>query len=240
MDDAAISYQINDEENGVTGVRTLSSAIHRQLRNDIIHGRYPPNEKLLIAPLAKRFQVSLSSVREALLRLVADGLVISTEQRGFKVSPLLIDDMKDVTRIRCELECLALRRSIASGGPEWGTRLSEAWEDLRSKQGLDIFEETWGAAHARFHFTLVSACGLDWLLRFIVTLFEQSERYRAFVPIDFGERDVYAEHLRIFEAAISRNTVLATKELRKHYEISTKRFYDYLLTTETSGNRSGQ
>lgn len=228
MDESLISIDVSDHANKSTSVRTLSSAIHRHLRNDIIQGRYSPDEKLRIAPLAQRFQVSLSSVREALLRLVADGLVVSTEQRGFNVSPLSVNDMSDVTGIRFELECLALRRSVVRGGTEWELNLREAWSDLSAKSDLDRSDETWITAHARFHSALVSACELDWLSRFIVTLFEQSERYRIFVPSDFGARDVHGEHRRIFEATIARDVETATEELRMHYRISEERFTSYL------------
>lgn len=228
MNESLISIEIGVDAAKSAGARTLSSAIHQRLRDEIIRGRYAPDEKLRIAPLAKRFQVSLSSVREALLRLVADGLVIATEQRGFKVSPLAAGDMSDVTRIRIELECLALQRSIARGGPEWELRLRGAWSDLDAKRALDRSDETWVAAHARFHAALISACELDWLSRFIVTLFEQSERYRAFVPNDFGRRDVHGEHLRILEATLARDVETATEELRNHLRISEERFIGYL------------
>jgi hypothetical protein len=46
-------------------------------------------QKLHIAGLAKQFSVSLAAVREALSRLVADGLVQASDQRGFRVSPSL-------------------------------------------------------------------------------------------------------------------------------------------------------
>ncbi|WP_461330679.1 GntR family transcriptional regulator [Bradyrhizobium liaoningense] len=69
------------------GPRSLTSALHERLRADILATRLLPGQKLHIAGLAKTFSVSLAAVREALSRLVADGLVQASDQRGFRVSP---------------------------------------------------------------------------------------------------------------------------------------------------------
>ena len=105
------------------GPRTLASAVYHRLRADVLACRYQPGEKLLIGSLAKNFAVSAVAVREALSRLVADGLVVVEDQRGFRVSALSLSDLEDVTHTRIELECLALRRSIARGDDAWRAAL---------------------------------------------------------------------------------------------------------------------
>ena len=115
---------------GGGGPRTLASAVYARLRADVLSCRYQPGERLLIGPLAKGFAVSAVAVREALSRLVADELVVAEDQRGFRVSPLSIADLRDVTHTRIELECLALRRSIVRGDSAWRIALEKAWKDL--------------------------------------------------------------------------------------------------------------
>ncbi len=209
---------------GLHGPRTLTSAIYHRLRADILAGRCRPAEKLLIAPLGKRFNVSLAAVREALSRLVADGLVVAEDQRGFRVSPLSMADLNDVTHTRIELECLALRRSIARGDAAWQLRLETAWAGLvqtpyATREERLRHSDEWSALHGRFHAALVAACGLEWLLRFRDTLYEQSERYRLLgLVVSTGERDVAAEHRRIFEAAIARDAPAAAAELALHIQ----------------------
>lgn len=204
--------------------RTLASAIYVRLRADILAGRYRPSEKLLIAPLGRRFDVSLASVREALSRLVADGLVVAEDQRGFRVSPLSLADLADVTNTRIELECVALRRSIRFGDADWATRLARAWRDLQSVRYIDAEDrlrhsEEWSAMHGRLHAVLVEACGLEWLLRFRATLYEQSERYRRLgLAVNIAPRDVAGEHRRIVEAALARDADAAAAELTAHFQ----------------------
>ena len=92
--------------------RSLTSAVQERLRADILSTRLLPGQKLHIAGLAKQFSVSLAAVREALSRLVADGLVQASDQRGFRVSPVSPADLRDVTQTRIDIEGLA--RSAAA------------------------------------------------------------------------------------------------------------------------------
>src|SRR5579864_4265974 len=101
------------------GPRTLTSAVCERLRKDILSARLSPGQKLNVAHLSKGFGVSLAATREALSRLVADGMVQASDQRGFRVSPVSIGDLEDVTRTRIDIEGLALRRSIERGGLDW-------------------------------------------------------------------------------------------------------------------------
>jgi DNA-binding GntR family transcriptional regulator len=216
---------ISLEKAGETrGHRTLASAIFSQLRDDIVTCRIKPGQKLVVSAISARFDVSLAAVREALSRLVAAGLVVAEDQRGFRTSPLSIEDLMDLTNTRIEIECLALRRSIAKGGEEWRKRVAIAWDSLQALPRVSSYEPgrhnpAWAAMHSRFHAALVSACGLKWLMQFRDTLYEQSERYRQMaVAIKPDARDVDAEHRLIVESALAGDTEKATAEMARHIE----------------------
>ncbi len=205
------------------GPRTLTSAICERLRRDILSARLAPGQKLNVAHLSKGFGVSLAATREALSRLVADGLVQAADQRGFRVCPVSTADLADVTRTRIDIEGLALRRSIEQGGQDWLAAVESAFASLLSVPYRDpadpaIHNEAWRARHRLFHRTLVGACGSAWLLRFRDTLYEQSERYRQMsIPVDPASRDVDAEHRRIVEAALRRDADAAVAALAAHF-----------------------
>jgi DNA-binding GntR family transcriptional regulator len=206
------------------GHRTLASAIFSQLRDDIVSCRIKPGEKLIVSAISARFDVSLAAVREALSRLVAAGLVVAEDQRGFRASPLSIDDLMDLTNTRIEIECLALRRSIMAGTEDWRRRVTIAWDSLQALPRMSSHEPgrhnpAWTVMHARFHAALVSACGLKWLMQFRNTLYEQSERYRQMaVAIKPDARDVDAEHRRIVECALAGDIENAMSETARHIE----------------------
>lgn len=227
MDGVRLSFS-NDGEK--PGPRTLTSAVLERLRSDILTTRLLPGQKLNVASLAKQFSVSLAAVREALSRLVADGLVQVSDQRGFRVSPVSQADLEDVTQTRIDIEGLALRRSIERGDADWLASVEREFVALCAipfldVDGLNMHNEAWIARHRIFHRTLVNACGSSWLLGFREVLHEQSERYRRLsIPREKNEtRDVEAEHRRIVNAVRCRDADAAVAALADHF-MTTMRF----------------
>jgi DNA-binding GntR family transcriptional regulator len=195
------------------------------VRVEILNCELRPGEKLLIGQLSRRFDVSAASVREALSRLVADGLVVAVDQRGFRVSSMSLADLRDLTRTRIELECVALRLSILRGDKSWETMVERSWEQLLSVPHSPPDDERrqteeWAKMHDRFHTALVAACGLEWLMRLRATLYEQSERYRrlSLAVTKQGARDRDAEHRMIVEATLRRDVEAATAHIAAHFE----------------------
>ena len=90
---------------------TLASAAYERLRRDIRIGRLAPGEKLRIDALRAIYEIGASPLREALNRLSAEGLVVQEDQRGFRVPPVSIEDLLELTRTRCWLNEIALRES---------------------------------------------------------------------------------------------------------------------------------
>jgi DNA-binding GntR family transcriptional regulator len=204
--------------------RSLTSAVQERLRADILATRLLPGQKLHIAGLAKQFAVSLAAVREALSRLVADGLVQASDQRGFRVSPVSLADLADVTQTRIDIEGLALRRSIERGDAAWLASVEAAWDALRAvpyryPDDPGVHYELWVVRHRVFHRTLVSACGSQWLLGFRDVLHEQSERYRRLsIKREVSKpRDVDAEHAAIVAAVRQRDVDQAVAALTAHF-----------------------
>lgn len=211
--------------------RTLTSAVQERLRADILATRLLPGQKLHIAGLAKQFSTSLAAVREALSRLVADGLVQASDQRGFRVSPVSLADLADVTQTRVDIEGLALRRSIERGDQAWLDQVQIAHDRLRAApyrypDEPGVHYEEWVVRHRVFHRALVNACGSQWLLGFRDVLHEQSERYRRLSIRDVSKvRDVETEHAAIVAAALRRDADAAVDALAKHFNV-TMRFVE--------------
>jgi DNA-binding GntR family transcriptional regulator len=220
MNNIAVGLHVD----GGSGPRTLTSAVLERLRADILSTKLVPGQKLHIAGLAKQFSVSLAAVREALSRLVADGLVQASDQRGFRVSPVSPADLEDVTRTRIDIEGLALRRSIELGDQAWLASVESAFVALsavpyRHPDDPANHNEVWIARHRVFHRALVNACGSQWLLGFRDILHEQSERYRRLsIRRETGKsRDVEAEHAAIVHAVLRRDADAAVAALSQHF-----------------------
>src|SRR4051812_33476738 len=82
----------------------LPDAIARALREAVFSGLFGPNERLHQDDIAKRFGVSRVPVREALAKLVAEGLAIQRINKGIRVAPLSRDDFRDIMELRALLE----------------------------------------------------------------------------------------------------------------------------------------
>lgn len=190
------------------GPRNQTSMAYEIIRTDILQGRHTPNKKLKIQELAEELGVSPGAVREALSRLVPEELVVSRDQRGFLVAPLSPADLIDLTDLRCEIEALALRRSVERGDVNWEAGILAAEHRLRARpvvaEGEDPVSK-WVQNHAQFHAALVSACGNRRLLSLHAQLYEQSERYRGLLFHLENDRNVDEEHHDIVKYALARD-----------------------------------
>jgi DNA-binding GntR family transcriptional regulator len=211
----------------LTNAKTLAEGVHTAIRADILACRLAPGAKIKINDLCERFEVSISAVREALSRLSAQGLVVAEAQRGFRVAPVSIEELADLTAARIDIETLCLGRAIARGEIEWETNIVAALHRLsrtpyvvsNDKARVD---DTWENAHRVFHEALVAGCDNTWLLRLRMILYEQSERYRRLsVPLGPQNRDIKSEHEQIAAAMLARDTESAVALMIKHMKTTT-------------------
>ena len=205
--------------------RTLVEGAYQRLRRDIIEGVHPPGEKLRVEHLKDQYDVGAGTLREALLLLVTDALVVAQGQRGFRVAPISLQDFEDITRTRILLETEALRQSIVLGGEDWEASVVAAFHRLsRAEQKLGDSEDyaqaasdDWEKRNRSFHDALISASPSRWIRHFQNILYQQSERYRRISlfrkPVP---RDVHAEHLALFNATLARDASRATAILTEH------------------------
>ena len=205
-------------------IATRATSVYDQLRTDLLDGTMAPGSKLAIEALAERYATSPTPLREALNRLVSDGLVERREQRGFAVLPIGVDDLLEITRTRCWLEEIALRQSIAARDTRWEEELVLAHHRLaRTPRSLSEqrFEDNpqWEPLHRAFHRALIGGCGSRWLIGFCEQLADQHHRYRRLsAPRAFATRGVKGEHEQLLEAAVEGRADEAVALLRQHYE----------------------
>ena len=204
--------------------KTLAEAVYIQLRQDILSGKLKPGSKLRFADLVKNYAAGVSTFRESLSRLTADRLVTAEGQRGFRVSPISLTELWDITKLRAEIESAALEESIDSGDDAWEAEILSCLhrllklEDRHSKTPLLLTEE--GAyLHKLFHMSLLGACPSIWRLRVIDVLYDQSERYRRLQTSYLsGMLNSAEEHRDIANAVVARNKSRATALLTLHLE----------------------
>ncbi len=113
------------------------------IRRDIISGALPPGTKLAMEMLTKRYDVGLSLLREALVKLTGDALAVAEGQRGFWVSQISLDELQDTMSTRLLIETQALSLAIDKGGPEWSAPFIQAYEGLCALEASSRRKATW-------------------------------------------------------------------------------------------------
>lgn len=201
----------------------VMEATYARLRADILSGALPPAAKLKLEALRDRYDASVNTLREALARLVADGLVQSEGQRGFTVVPATLANLRDITDIRRLLECEAARRSLERADLEWEANLVGAYHKLaRIEDIVDQDHARWGGKledyNREFHAALIAACGSRWLLHLFGVMYDQSLRYRmlALQTKDFPRDQSRREHRQLLDAALARDAATVTRVLEIH------------------------
>lgn len=187
--------------------KTLTDQAYTRLREDIVHSKFGPGEKLGIELLKRTYEVGATPLREALYRLSADGFVQVRGQRGFRVAEMSLEELEDITNLRVVLEGMALTESIENSDDAWESRVVAAFHHLTKAENQtepDIQE--WESRNREFHLALVSCCRSPWLMRFHEILYDQHKRYRNMARIDrSNRRNVHEEHIAICDAALEKN-----------------------------------
>ena len=209
-----------------------------QLREAILRADHAPGTALRLDALQRQYGLSSSPLREALNRLVSEGLVRQDSNRGFRVSTVSLDELRDLTEMRLLLEPEALRRSIAYGDDTWEGRIVAAHHTLRkAEEGQTLvgptIDEAWSQAHRAFHMALLGGAPSLRLRRQCASLFAEAERYRKITAhLRRRPRDKGAEHAALMAAALDRDAARAAELLSNHIKSTFENMVDVLQAIE--------
>ena len=104
--------------------RTVTDQVADSLRRQIIRRELEPGVRITQDELAKNLGVSTMPVREALLRLTAEGLISASPNRSFNVVSTTADDIRDLFWVHGILAGELTRRAARSVDPEFLQRLT--------------------------------------------------------------------------------------------------------------------
>ena len=92
--------------------KSLNEAAYSIIREKILHGGFELGSRIREDALAEEISISRTPVREAINRLVADGIIIKKAQRGLYLIDPDPEQIQDHIDIRISLEKLAVRKCI--------------------------------------------------------------------------------------------------------------------------------
>jgi DNA-binding GntR family transcriptional regulator len=197
---------------------TYASMVTERLRDSIVNGSLEPGSQLSEVELASRFGVSRGPVREALQRLIQEGLVRSEPHRGVFVPVLSDDDIRDIYLARDALETSAVQHIIDTSKGEQTASQLDQFVNLMAEAGAAEDWEAVGRYDLDFHTTLVAATGSERLQRMFSTVISETRLCLGVLTAADARTDLVGEHREIASLIRDGQTAEAVAVLKKHFD----------------------
>lgn len=194
----------------------LRDSVKRAIRSAIISGEMEPGRVYSAPTLGETFGVSPTPVREAMLDLVREGLVISLPNKGFRVTEVSESDLDDVAQLRLLIEPPMTRQVVGAIDPAGIDRLREAAQRIvDAARAGDLIEYV--SCDLEFHLTLLSYAGNKLLLE-VVTELRNKTRLLGLLPLlESGKLiDSAEEHHVIMDLVEAGDADRVEAYLRRH------------------------
>jgi DNA-binding GntR family transcriptional regulator len=174
-------------------IESTSAIVAQRVRSGILDGTFPPGTQLAEIDLAAQLGVSRGPVREALQRLIHEGLARSERNRGVFVVDLDASDARDVYFVRSVIETTAACRLAKSRDEAAIGRLEAVVEQMEAMK-----DQPWSALvdiDLEFHRVLVSSAGSERLDRIFTTLSAETTLCLLYLERFYPDRiELVAEH----------------------------------------------
>lgn len=179
---------------------STAAIIADQLRSAIMYGTFPPGTQMAEAELAGKLGVSRGPLREAMQRLVQEGLLYSERHRGLFVTDLDVDDVYDIYTARTAVERAACLLILWRDPKEAAERLDEVHASMVSAAGVGD-SRALSDADLAFHKTLVEVAGSVRLERMARTLLIETRMCMTALEKRYRDpADLVDEHREIVDA----------------------------------------
>lgn len=183
--------------------RSTAELIADQLRSAIMYGSIAPGDQLGESELAGQLGVSRGPLREAMQRLVQEGLLRSERHRGLFVRELTPADVRDVYVARLAVERTACELIMRGNRGEAVARLTPAVERIAAA-AAERDRDAMSDADQAFHQTLVSCAGNSRLERMAQTLLVETRMCLTVMQDVYPEpEELLDEHRRLLDAIVN-------------------------------------
>lgn len=150
----------------------LGAQVYQHLCDDLMAGRYQPGQKLKLRDIAGQLGVSVTPVREALARLVADQAVVQIDHRSVHVPVMGQERFNEVRELRLELEGRGALRAAKRATEADADALQQVHDRLVDARARESYPDIL-LANQQFHLILCRAARMPVLLRLVETLWLQ-------------------------------------------------------------------
>jgi len=194
---------------------SLNETAYDIIREKILRGEYEPGSRLREDLLAEEISMSRTPVREAINRLVADGLIINRARKGVYLIQPEDHEIEDYIDIRCSLEKLSVEKCIAHISPEQKELIHSNLQKFKAALEQGDFE-TCNTLDADFHMAIARIANNQKLLELLKefsTFFQLARKTEKRKQPREKNEQTYKEHSRIVEAILASDVDAACKAM---------------------------
>jgi DNA-binding GntR family transcriptional regulator len=206
---------------GPVNVESTASIIARRLRRAIMYGLLPPGTQLTETELAAQFGVSRGPLREAMQRLVQEGLLRSERNRGLFVITLTPDDVRDIYRARAVVERAAVSLILHRDPGQAAVRLGAVVKEMQDAAARGDQPALYDA-DLRFHEVLVAESGSPRLMRMHGTLLVEARMCMTALSTYRAADALVEEHARLVEGIRAGDEARLSQLIDAHMEVGTQ------------------
>ena len=197
---------------------SMALKAYTELRRKILTIQVSPDTRLKEDFWAKKLSVSRMAIREALTRLLGEGLVILGPKGGYFVTSFTHEDITQIRELREILELGAISVACEKISEEQVAKLDKICDAFSSMVEQGFFAGA-NEADLKFHETLMECSGnkklLQTYLNSHIPLFHQQITKNTHPDNDYGQTD--KEHRAILKALKDKNIELAKKNMKAHF-----------------------
>lgn len=195
----------------------LADQVYDVLRSRILERQLLPGERLSVPKLAVELGLSRSPVREAVQRLVAEGLGVEQIHRGAAVASVEPAELDEMYEIRSLLEGLAARRAAVLVGTtlvaDLDALLTEHAAAIDARSEPDIIRADLG-----FHARILEASGSDYLSHVLGPILGRANLAMLAGDLASWPKEAVEEHRAILNAITAGDQKAAERNARRHIE----------------------
>ena len=198
--------------------QNLQDQVYKIIKDKIIWHEIKMGERIIDKKLAEELSVSRSIVRQVLIILVKEELLIMIPRNGFYVREITKKEIEEIYNIRKILEGYATELAVPKISSRDIAEVEEVFKNAKKdleKDEVKSFIET----DIELHKLLVNNCGNEYLKKMIN---EHNDKYAFYRVVDLSRveraRESYFEHYKIFKAIKEKKVQLSAKLMAKHIE----------------------
>jgi len=192
--------------------RNLADQAHARLTRLILQRQLPGGTMVIEARLAEQLQISRTPMREAMLRLAAEGLLVKHGSRSFAVRRVMPAEFFQSMKAR---ELLELEAIAGAAGKVPPARIAAIEQEIARLATARTQERAHWDADDRLHLLFADACGNDVLARLIREVRVSTRLFEIISPFGRVQADG-AEHLAVLAAFAADDIKGARRAMQKH------------------------